>query len=164
MKLYAGTTDQSRADAPTRRPAALMSFPRRRPTAWALAFATATIAGGCTAIFSDGEPVVPTAPPEPRNPCEETFAWLLTNDLGTAEEPPPTPTDLVLGTVLDDCTATDLLRADDYFAFDAGETMQRLTTRRLFNGPDREEQLIAFCESPMWLETHACETVDRLRP
>jgi hypothetical protein len=142
-----------------------MSIPRRLATTWALAIATAMIASGCTQmVFSDGEPVVRTAPPEPRNACEETFAWLLTNDLGTAEEPPPTPTDLVLGTVLNDCTATHLLRADDYFAYEAGRTMERLTTRRLFNGPDREEQLIAFCDSPMWLETRTCETVDRLRP
>ena len=123
------------------------------------------IASGCTqSIFSDGEPVVRTAPPEPRNRCEETFAWLLTNDLGTAEEAPPTPTDDVLATVLDDCTADDLLEADDYFAFETGETMRRLTMRRLFNGPEREEQLAAFCESPMWSQTHACETLSEPGP
>jgi hypothetical protein len=118
------------------------------------------IASACTeSIFSDGEPVVRTAPPEPRNPCEETFAWLLTNDLGIAEEPPPTPTADALATVLNDCTANDLLEADDYFAFDTGASMERLMARRLFNGPDRDEQLVAFCESPMWSETRACETL-----
>lgn len=121
---------------------------------------TAMSIAGCTgAIFSDGEPPVRTAPPEPRNPCEKTFAWLLTNDLGTAEEAPPTPTADVLATVLDDCSADDLLEADEYFAFDTGATMGRLTMRRLFHGPEREQQLVAFCESPMWSESHACETL-----
>ena len=134
--------------------------PRRETAVVPLVLVMSMIAIGCTeSIFSDGEPVVRTTPPEPRNPCEETFAWLLTNDLGTAEEPPPTPTDDVLATVLDDCTADDLLEADDYFAFEAGETMQRLTTRRLFNGRERAEQLVAFCESPMWSQTRACETL-----
>lgn len=141
-----------------------MSIPRPLATTWSLALATSMIASGCTqTIFSDGEPVGRTAPPEPRNGCEETFAWLLTNDLGTAEEPPSSPTPDALATVLNDCTATHLLEANDYFAFEAGRPGERLIMRRLFNGPDREEQLIAFCESPMWLETHACETVDRLR-
>ena len=147
-----------------RRFAVLMSFPRRRPAAWALAFVTAMIASGCTAVFFDGEPAVRTAPPEPRNPCEETFAWLLTNDLGTAEEPPSSPTPDALATVLNDCTAVKLLEADDYFAFDAGRPKERLVMRRLFNGPERDEQLVAFCESPLWSQTHTCETVDRLRP
>lgn len=133
---------------------------KRAATAVPILVLMSVIAGGCTeSIFSDGEPVVRTAPPEPRNPCEETFAWLLTNDLGTAEEPPPTPTDDVLATVLNDCTASDLLEADDYFAFEAGQTMQRLTWRRLFNGPNREEQLVAFCDSPNWSQTRACETL-----
>ena len=137
-----------------------MKQPPRAATAVPVLVLMSVIAGGCTAsIFSDGEPVVRTAPPEPRNPCEETFAWLLTNDLGTAQEPPPTPTPDALATVLNDCTAEDLLEADDYFAFATGATMQRLTMRRLFNGPEREQQLVAFCESPMWSESHACETL-----
>jgi hypothetical protein len=137
-----------------------MLIASRAATVGPILLLMSVIVSGCTeSIFSDGEPVVRTAPPEPRNPCEETFAWLLTNDLGTAEEPPPTPTADVLATVLNDCTAEDLLEADDYFAYDAGQTMQRLTTRRLFNGPERAEQLVAFCESSMWSETRACETL-----
>ena len=107
----------------------------------------------------DGEPVVRTAPPEPRNRCEETFAWLLTNDLGTAEETPPTPAPDALSTVLNDCTAEELLEADDYFAFETGRTMERLTMRRLFNGPGREAQLVAFCDSAQWSELKACKTL-----
>jgi hypothetical protein len=42
--------------------------------------------------------------------------------------------------------------------------MARLTMRRLFNGTEREEQLVAFCESPMWSETQACQTLPDQAP
>lgn len=135
--------------------------PRRQAAVVPLIFTMSLIASGCTgAIFTDSEPVVRTAPPEARNHCEETFASLLTNHLGTAEEAPPTPAADVLVRVLNDCTADALLEADDYFAFEVGRPMQRLTARRLFNGPEREERFLAFCESPQWSQTHACETLD----
>ena len=122
-----------------------------------------TVISGCAAtMYSDGEPVARTAPPDPRNGCEETFARLLTDDLGTAEVAPPSPTPDVLTTVLDACTASDLLAADDHFAFASGGPMSRLITRRLFNGPEREEQLVVLCETPAWSQTHACETLPAL--
>ena len=124
------------------------------------AMALSLLATACTEpMFMGGEPVVRTAPPEPRNRCEEMFAWLLTDDLGTAEETPPTPAPDALSTVLSACTAGDLLEADDYFAFDSGRAMERLTMRRLFNGPGRDAQLVAFCDSALWAATKACETL-----
>lgn len=117
------------------------------------------VSAGCTEpIFTDGEPVVRTAPPEPRNQCEETFASRLTDDLGTAEASPPTPSPDALLAVMDACSGAELLEADDYFSFDSGPPNGRLNTRRLFNGPGRDAQLVTLCGLPQWSATHACET------
>jgi hypothetical protein len=122
------------------------------------------VMSGCTQVWSHPDvELVRTAPPEPRNECELAFGEELTNDLGTAESFPPSPIPAALLAVLDSCTAAELLSADDYFAFEAGAPYGRLLSRRLFNGPDRQGQLLAFCDAPEWESTLACRTLEEDR-
>jgi hypothetical protein len=110
-------------------------------------------------MFSDG-PTAQTAPPAARNSCEETFATQLTNELGTAETPPPTPAQAVVITVMETCTARELLEADNRFSFDVGRPMAKLRAHRLFDGPHRMDLLTSLCNTMPYHATRACRTID----
>lgn len=119
---------------------------------------------GCApAIFSDSEPITGTDPPPARNDCEEAFATQLTANLGIAETPPPSPEQSAVIAVMDECTGDELLEADDYFSFGVGGPMTRLLARRLFNGPDRFDQLVELCGQMPYEHTRACRTLDARR-
>jgi hypothetical protein len=116
---------------------------------------------GCAPVmFSDSEAITRTDPPQARNHCEEVFATQLTAELGIAETPPRSPEQSTVIAVMDDCTADELLEADDYFSFGVGGPMTRLLARRLFNGPDRSDQLVQLCRQSPYEATRACRTID----
>jgi hypothetical protein len=104
--------------------------------------------------------LIQTEPPIARNRCEEVFKTQLTDGLGLAETAPPSPAQAAVLSVMDDCTAHELLVADDYYSFGIGRPMSRLQARRLFNGPDRPQRLGELCALAPYNATLACRTVD----
>lgn len=118
-----------------------------------------------TTVFSDTERLEPTQPPAARNDCEREFASRLTDDLGVPAAPVPTPPAEDVEAVMNACTADQLLTANAYFAFPAGQPMTYLMHRRLFNGPDQRGQLEALCaERPELSSTTACGTLAAFPP
>lgn len=74
--------------------------------------------------------------------------------------PPITDDDLVR--VMNACTSTEVVNANEYYEFAAGPPMGRLMTHRLFEGPGSELQLIqlhALCQREVLARTKACETL-----
>lgn len=119
---------------------------------------TAMAASACTiTVFSEHPAMSPAVPPAPRNDCENEFASRLTAGLGVPTTPVPTPEPAILLRVMNACTADELIEADDHFSYVAGEPMAYLNHHRLFNGPNRPNQLVALCASDALAASRACD-------
>lgn len=118
----------------------------------------ATLVGCTQQIFSESEPIRPYAPPEPRDACEQEFATRLMQDIGTAIVAPPSPEPAAVAVVLDACSPQELVAADRYYVFAAGQPGARLNFHRLLQEPDSLNGLRQLCQEESYAVTQACAT------
>jgi hypothetical protein len=108
-------------------------------------------------VFTDAEtPGPPTPAPTARNRCETVFFDQLMRGWDAVDDPIASPAPEQLRAVFNACTASELLAADEHYAFASGRPFQQLIGRRLFNGPSIPGQLGQMCRIAYLAHSTAC--------